>query len=298
MIMFFNKTQPTSRFNSVNVSIIGTSAQAVFFAYVLQNSGCDVTIVVAPHLLPFYSKQGSFCIKSSRFQAKHANFHFAAEIPSRCNFCFIASTPGQARSDLLLLKPDSLQTTVLVNLSAIYNHRILEELNTVNSLTSFFDCQLSFAKNTVELLDQSPKIDIIDSGDNLDLLQELFVDSMININIVTANKNFLWQRLAPYFIANLLTICYQKSISSLLLQKDLRRQVDASITEILSLAKSDKVSLNASDILARIYTFADDYTSDIKTIADFHAFSSLIKGINHFDTPSLSALLNTAANKY
>lgn len=296
--MFFTKNKPTPQPLLANISIIGVSAQAFFLADILQTSGYDVTIIVPPHLLEKYSQKGAFCIKSNRFQTKHANFHFASQVQNPCNFCFIASLPGMAKADLLLLDSQNLQAVPLINLSSLYNQPVMDQLGSISSIKAFSNCQLSFGKNTIELLDSSPKIDLMSPPEYVEPIKNLFSDSIVDIRIIAPNKNFLWQRLAPYFIANLLVINYRKSISALLLQKEIRQQVDRALDEIASLAKSDKISLNTSDILAQIYTFADNYQGDITTSGDFNAFSHLISGINPFDTPALFNMLNLAANKY
>ena len=296
--MIFNKTETPSSSTSADIAIIGTSASAFFLADTLQNSGCQVTVLVPPHQLESYNKRGAFCIKQSRFQNKHTHFTFASVAAKPYDFCFLASTPAQTSSDLLCLNQPYLHIVPVINLSFLYNRNLLNKLNTVKIIPAVFKAQLSLNKNTVELYEHSPKLEIITSGENAVRLKNIFNDSSIDLNILPSDKRFFWQNLAPYFIGNLLLLCYNKPISALMSQAETRHQADSAVNELISLAATDKISLDSGEIIARIYTFANDYPGDIKTQNDFNAFLNLIKELNRFDTPVLFDLLSLASKKY
>ena len=296
--MIFNKTTSSSSVPLAEIAIIGTSALAFFLDDTLHNTGCRVTVLVPPHQLEAYNKRGAFCIKQSRFQNKNVHFNFACTPTKPCDFCFFASTPGQSQTDLTLLQHSFLATTPIINLSSLYNNSIISNFTTSPVFAAFSNCQLSLNKNTVEMLERSPKLEIVKASDNTDTLKQIFADTPVNLNFITATPKFLWTKLAVYFIGSLLLMIYGKNISSILMRQDIRQQTDSAITEIIGVAQKEKATPDSSEILAQLYTFADDYSGDIITLRDFNAFSNLIKNINNFETPTLFNLLIRASKKY
>ena len=296
--MFFTKAEASQPNLLSSIVLIGTSAQSFYLADILQSSGHKVTFLIPSYLLEKYQKIGSFCIKPSRFQNKHASFQFTSNLTKPADFCFICSHPGAAKNDILLLNHSLKQPLPIINLSSFYNSKHLDNLPDFNIINAFFNAQITMNKTTIELLERSPKIELFTNDPAAQSIKNLFSTSNIDINICNQSRSIFWQHLATYFISSLLFMVYDDGISPLLNRTDIRKQTDLALTELIKLAKKENISLDSGEILASIYTISDNYRGDIQDYTDFNAFSYLIKGINHFDTPVLSQLMSIAAKKY
>lgn len=296
--MLFTQTAASSQNASQHIVFIGTSASSFYLADLFQSAGYNVCFLVFPHLLKKYQKRGDFCIKHSRFQSKHVKFHFISALEEHCDICFISSCPGDAKKDLLLLNSKLQQPVPIINLSPFYNFKEINKLKNFKIINAFFTAQISGTKNTIELQERSSKIELFTDSEIFQQIKNIFSGSPINVHVYNPINLSFWQHLAVYFISTLLLSVYDNSISSLLNQPDIRKQTDMAISELLKLAKKDKISLDSGEILAHIYTFSDNYRGDIQSRSDFNAFSSLIKGINYFETPILSKFINLASKKY
>ncbi len=292
--MFFNKINPSAAVSNLNIAIIGTSPLALLIADILLSQGYQTTLLVSQNKLASYTKLNPFTVKTSSFQSHRIDFPFASTLTAPADYCFLASSPESNRTDLLLLQDAFLKNTPIINLSAFYNRQFLKDLKK-DSFNGWFGGWLNLEKNTLQLLERNPKLEINCPQDIAANLAPLFNKNTFNLSFCCSKADLFWPQLLPFFLGNLLLLASNQTISSALNQPTYRQLVDNAIKEIALITPSLKNKLNLSDVLPQIYAIPDNYKSEFTSPVAFNLLSSLIKGITPFTTPHLNQLLTSAA---
>jgi hypothetical protein len=105
-----------------------------------------------------------------------------------------------------------------------------------------------------------------------------------------------WEQITPFLIANLLLLKNKQSLSEMLPDKNIRKQIDAILKEISSLAAKSSEKFDSSKALATIYAIPSGYKGDIHLPKSFNNLVSTLTETNHFDTPYLHNLIVSASN--
>lgn len=295
--MFFTKNVQPPVSQNKNIAVIGTSPLAFFLADTLQNNGCQTTIIVSPAKLDGYKPLNPFTVKPARFQSRHTNFHFASSVDFKPDFCFLASAPTEASSDLLFLSAEPVKLAPLINCSSFYNHRLLPKISPTKEISGYFSGGLNLNKNTLIHLKSLPKLQLCSTSDTAVQIKRLFDDSQISITLSHHNKTFFWEHLSVFFLSNLLLISEPASLVTRLTDPDTRNQAELAAAELVKLAKKHKISLDSSEILAGLYDIEDGSHSEFTTPAALNVLLNILPEINRFDTPSLFRLSANAVNK-
>lgn len=293
--MLFSK-QPTPK--DKKIAVIGTSPLAFYLSDTFIENGYDVKQIVPLNLLDNFTHSGAITIKSSLYKNHRREISFESELKVPVDFCFLASSPENYRSDLLLLTNPFLKNIPLINLSSFYNHFLFNEQADYQEIPAFFKGWVNFDGVTLQPLEKQSRLILECPLEKAIGIKKLFDDTPFNLIFAEKNKNTFWQNLAAFFLTNLLLTSYNQPFSKIFADKETRAIADKAIKELCSLAKKDKISLESSKILTDIYACPDEYKSEFASAKGILVLGQLIQNLTPFETPTLQNLLNTAGKKY
>ena len=293
--MFFSKTA-TSNLPSLQIVIIGTSSQAFFLSDIFQTKNCHVSILVSTNQLQTMTKSNSLLIRTSGFQNKRAEFSFTDNLVNQPDFCFLASAPEKAKTDILFLQNPFLKNTPIINLSSFYNRNIIKQLSDTNEIPAFLSTLLLKEKGILQVLSRNSKLEICSTSEELNILKKYLNSSTVSTTFSEKSPDIFWQNFATFFIGNLLSLSSDQNINETLAVS--RKQIETAIQELSIFAIKDNTTLNSTEVLASLYTINDTYQSDIVNSKQFNAFANILPEINYFETPTLFDFLTKASKKY
>lgn len=292
--MFFSK-EPFKQ--DKKIAVIGTSPLAFFLSSTFVENGYDIRHLVPLDKLDTFSHLGALTIKSSLYKNHRQEILFDSELNSPVDFCFLASTPENCRTDILFLLSPFLKEAQIINFSSFYNQDLFKELKHLDETRAFFKGWINFDKGTLQPLEKQSQIILETPLEKTSELKELFNNTPFSLSS-TEGKNVFWQNLAAFFLSNLLLISSNHSMSKIFTDKKLRSLTDCAIKELCSLAEKEKISIDSSKVLADIYACPDNYKTEFTSRKSLYVLGQLIKGITPLATPSLQNLLSTALKKY
>lgn len=295
--MFFAKPAKETSIPETETIVVGTSPQAFFLGDVLQNKNCAITFLVPENKMPLYAKNFSLTLRPSGFQNRRAEFSFASAVKKRPAFVFLASSPEDAKNDILLLTAANLKDVPIINLSFAYNRRLLANFADASAFPAFLDGQFLFEKNVLTFANRPQNLEICAPADTVNALKSLFGQTL-NINRSNDPDDLFWQNFAPFFLGSLITIAQNQNMSSCLNNPQIRRSADSALKELSVLAQNEKSAFDDSKALTALYGFADNCKSEFTTPQKINALLNCFPQINRFDTPSLYELTAATLNKY
>lgn len=293
--MFFSKAPKTAGTPLAKAAVIGTSPLAFFISGSLQNNNCAVINLVSAGKLQKYAQNDTFTICPSDFQNQRHDFSFASAPAEEPDFIFLASSPEDVQNDILLLAHPLLKTAPVINLSFLFNKKILISSNDRKIISAFCRSFFNLEKNTLTFLKRTPEIEICAAPDFMKSLKRLFENTSLSFTVSQEESLLFWQNLIPFFLGNVISLAEKKNVSDSLLQQSVRKLADSALNEFFALAAAEKINLDTSQILPRLYSFPDNYAGEISSVRQFNAFANLLPQISRFETPALFELLSKAS---
>ena len=292
--MFFKKKPILSEEPRKKVVIIGDSPLAFLLACLAQNNNFDVSFLTSPQNLSAQKLHESLLLKTDGFRTKHFSVPSTDTLSSSPDFCVIASSPKNFKTDFLLSQNTFLEKVTILNFSHFYNHSFFEQLQNKNVVPCYSFQYLNFEKNTLNLLTNKIMINILGAPKEFSYLASLFRNPSVEIKNISASKPSFWKHFIPFFIRELLLMAYKKDISVLLNQTDVRKQISTAIDELCALSKNAHEIVKADDVLAFLYTVPDGYKSEFLKNESSSILAELLPQISYFETPFLFKLMSLA----
>lgn len=276
--------------------VLGTSPLAMFLAYVLQQNNIDVA-VFSSLKKDKKEKDGNYIFNNS-VQSCEFLFDVVNKLDKKPEYCFLASSIDEYKNDLLSLSDEMLRGVKVVNFASFYNHEIIEQMENVKEVRAYFAGWLVRSKKNLNLLNRNAEIKLCCNNENLDDFQQILNDKKLNIKQEKNTKRLFVQSIIPWFLGNLMILAYQKDISVLLSDNDIRQKIDDVIKEMLSLLKGKERHVDEHSILPDIYAFPDKFVSEFDDLRKVAGLSELIKGADSFNSPKLIDLMAMVLKKY
>ena len=108
-------------------------------------------------------KAETWLFKSS-FQNQNFSFKFCHEVEKRPEYCFLASSYDEYKSDLLRLSDDVLKDVPVINFAYFYNDKIIEQMGKINELRAHFNGWLIKTKKEISMLNRNVEIKFCNEG--------------------------------------------------------------------------------------------------------------------------------------
>lgn len=307
--MFFNKTEHKISVTPQNIGILGTSAQALYWADVFQNLGHHVCLLCSPQKADEYNATDFTFKDSSRLRSPRNNFFFCHELAFKPQIFFLASSPEHQRSELTLLSPEILSDSVVISFLFSEHDALLPEIIKKPIINGYFEGWINQSQNHVNIYGHSPKVifSLSDTSEEAKILAELFTPTDITTIFSEDNKTNFWNFTAPRIVYSLLSIVHEQNIFQLAKTENGRKRIDTLLAEIKNLAASDNVILTEATLLTKLYEIPSAWISPLqKSIQNqnflyFDRLSSFIadkSGRNDKKYPLLHELLRQIYNKY
>jgi hypothetical protein len=289
--MFFYKGKKNTDTKLGKVVIIGTSPLAFVLADVIQNNNYDVSILTSKLEKQTFNHTKPFCFKYSNAISHQSSFSFIEDLSSSPDYCILASSLDEISSDFLLLQNLLLKDVPLINFTSCYSKKLTNK----QIIKAFFKGWLQRDKNNIFSLDRS--LEIVFSINKSDYsLSNIFSNQHMSVSYNEKSFPNFWEQITPFLIANLLLLKNKQSLSEMLPDKNIRKQIDAILKEISSLAAKSSEKFDSSKALATIYAIPSGYKGDIHLPKSFNNLVSTLTETNHFDTPYLHNLIVSASN--
>ena len=111
-------------------------------------------------------------------------------------------------------------------------------------------------------------------------------------------KKLFVQSIIPWFLGNLAVLAYQKDVSALLSDNEIRQKIDNAIKEMTRLLGGKEKYLEEHSVLPEIYACPDKFVSEFDDLRKIAGLSEIIKDADVFNSPNLVELMMTAIKKY
>jgi hypothetical protein len=293
--VFFREKEPEEiKYRAV---VVGKSPEALFLADCLRRSRTAVTMLCAPSVHRKLPTTENFVIKSGNFQNRQIAFEICDMLPSKPDFCFLASLPDEAKQDLFLLNNPFLSGVTVFNLSVLHNRSLLSLMNRQNIVPLYLNGGLSVEHNVLTL--KSRYFELETSGDKNveDVLKTLFQETELKILRREDGQSLYWIHAVVTFVERILTLALGTDMSAVLQNKDGLAQLRQVVEEIDALFQSHKMSLDKAEVLMRLYAS----TVEQKPMLSAKVFNDLLlllPKIDYLQYPCLFRLMSAALNKY
>lgn len=292
--MFFskkNKDEPKRV-----VAVIGTSPLAMFLTAILQQNNIDVMVLDVLKRNKS-EKEESWFFKNS-FQGQSFSFKFCNELNKKPEYCFVASSFDEYKSDLLFLSDKRLKEVPIINFASFYNHKFVEQSENIKEIRAYFDGWLIMQKKEITMLNRNAEIKICCKEALEKDLSEILNDKKIDVKFSKNSKKMFWQKKISWALGNLFILAYDEDISKILLNKERRQTVDGAIKEICQILKREEQQPDTQKLLTDIYAFPDGFISEYASPSGCLSLCEMIGDVNYFDHPKLFELTNKILNKY
>ncbi len=290
--MFFNKKTKTTNSKLGHIVIIGTSPLAFILADIIQNNNYDVSFLVSKLDSQNFNSCKPFSIKYSNTQTNQLYLSFTDNIIKSPDYCILASDLENLKSDFLLLQNPLLKDTNLINFVSNYTQKFINK----TYIPAYFNGWLQRDKNNIIALNKNIEITFFCNNKKDFNISNIFSSPHLSFSYNDKSLPNFWEQTSSFLIANLLILKYKQSPSCLLLDENIRKQVDAILKEISFLAKKNSENFDSSKSLASIYAIPNNYNGEINNVKSFNNLVPSITSINHFDTPFLHNLIVSATN--
>ena len=291
--MFFFKKNESDKPKRFMV-VLGTSPLAMFLVYVLQQNDIDVVVLTSSGK----GKKEEDYIFKSNIQSQNFSFKKVNFLDKKPEYCFIASSFDEYKNDLLMLSDEMFRDVSVVNFASFYNHEIIKQMTNIKEVRAYFNGWLVKNKKELVFLGRTAEIKICCKTEYFPDFQEILNDKRLGVKIDKNTKKLFLQNFIPWFLGNLLIVSYQKNISELLADNNIRQSVNDVIKEILHLLVEKDKFVDDASILPDIYAFPDNFVSECDSSRGCLVLSELIRGVNVFDTPKTLELIAKAIKKY
>ena len=291
--MFFFKKEESNKPKRF-VVVLGSSPLAMFLTYILQQNNIEVEVLTS---MDKVKKQDEYVFKSN-IQSQNFSFKSVRFLEKKPEYCFVASSFNEYKNDLLLLADNIFKDVKIVNFSSFYNREIIKQMEGIKEIRAYFNGWLVKNKKEVVLLNRSSEIKVCCKVEMLSDLQVLLNDKRLDVKIEKNSKKLFLQNLIPWFLGNLLVLSYQRNITELLANNEVRQEVSSVVKEILQLLGCNDNLVDEASVLPNIYAFPDNFVSEFASDRGVLILSEIIKGINGFDTPKTFKLIASAIKKY
>ena len=268
--MFFNK-QETKTANPQYICILGASAIGLYLAHILQLFGHNVSIICSPTEADEMNATDIIIKNSHKLQNQRCNFKFCHEIPAHTQILIIASDITSIRRDLLLINPQNLIKTFILNLTPVFPFGFTSEILHHSVINGYFNGWITRHKNTVSLLSDNHYLDI-SASPNEDTetkqLLTLFPQERIDTKFSTNSSENFWKWLVPNALAFLFETAYDKPVSTLMKSAHIKQSADSCLKEFMNLASQNNITLNKNTVLNTIYSLNEHLYTDINEQKD------------------------------
>ena len=287
--MFFDKKNKID-IKKRHVAVIGTSPLALFLIDLLLQNNIDVAWMSG--IAKKDKNNEPFIVKNTSFQSRFINLSASKFLTQKVEYCFLASSVNEYKTDLTLLSDSFLKNVLIINFAYLYNTNILKELGKIQEIKAFFDGYLQKNKNTIQLLSRNYgfKINATDSILEQDL-KSLIGGHKSGIDFVKNGDVFFEQKFVSYTLVNLLAAIYNKDISVLLSNTDTRKLTDDAIKEMKKITIKKTIEIDSSKVLTDIYAAPDGLTSDFLNKNAFLFVSDALKSVTKNEFPILYEML-------
>lgn len=292
--MFFNKNKSSSKSCQGSVVIIGTSPLAFLLADITQNNNYKTSILTSLNMSNLEPNK-NINIKYLNTQNHQGSFSLIENISTAPDFCIFAPTLDKLRTDYILAQNPILKSVPFINFAHIYSSNFFALLD--KNIFAYFKGWINLEKNNLTILNKSPEIKFVCNDKLYNSVCSLFSNSNISISNSDDNKSSFWQNLSSSLLINLLLLIHNQDMSTLLLDSQIRNQIDGAIKELCFLAKKEDYHLNSSEILTTIYSVPNNYQKEIFNSASFLSLLSSLPIINRSETPILHNLFASASKK-
>ena len=307
--MFFAKTDSQPTVNPQNIGILGTSADALWWANQLQNAGHNIRLLTRPQQADEYNATDFVFRDTSRLRNQRGNFRFIHELDEIPHLLIIASSPDKLKADLSLLAPGKLADTLTINFCFLGNGPVLTEILRRPPVSAYHAGCFNGSKNHITVFKRAARIvfSIEDTTADAALLREIFEPTNIKPVFSADNMNNFWSFAGPFLAHNMLTAAYGQNIFELAKEENGRKTIDTLLEELSKIAAADNVILSAAALLSELYEIPQDFNSPLQTsIRDhtplfFDRLSSFLlskSGKNERKYPMTHRLLQMVYNKY
>ena len=291
-MLFFKRNEPDKpkRF----MVVLGSSPLAMFLVYILQQNNIDVVVLSSSDKS---KKEDEYIFKSS-VQSQRFSFKRVSFLDKKPEYCFVASSFDEYKNDLLMLSEDMFKDVKIVNFASFYNHNIIKQMNNVKEIRAYFNGWLVKNKKELMFLGRTADIKICCKTEYFSDFQEILNDKRATVKIEKNTNKLFLQNFIPWFLGNLLVLSYQKNISVLLADNDIRQELNDVVKEIMQLLIGEDKMIDEASVLPDIYAFPDNFVSEFDSLTGVSVLSEIIKGVNGFDTPKTFGLIAKTIKKY
>ena len=292
-MFFFKKNDHTSK---GTVAVLGTSPLAMFLVHILQQNNMDV-IVLDTMKKSKSEKAENWMLKSS-FQNQSFSFKYCDTLNTKPEYCFLASSFDEYKSDLLMLSDEMLTKVPVVNFASFYNHKIIEQMDNVEEIRAYFNGWLVKNKRDIIVFNRVSDVDICCERKILGDLQHILYSNKINIKERKNTKGLFWKNFIPFVLGNIFVLAYDKDVSKLMEIDDIRKEIRDASSECVKMLKQIKIEVDEAEVLPAIYAFPDGYVSEFNSLLGVSVLTDVFVKPDYFNTPVLFNVLAKAVNKY
>lgn len=278
------------------VAVAGTSPLALFLAYILQQN--NVEVVILDTLKRNKTDKTESWLFKSNFQNQGFSIKFCNELNKKPEYCFLASSFDEYKNDLLALSDDFLKDVKVVNFASFYNHELIEQMENVDEIRAYFTGWLMKSKKDITMLNRNAEIKICSMGNIEKDLQAILNDKKLEVKFGKDSKKAFWQKMAAWFLGNLLVLVYENDVSKIMLNNESRQNADAVIKEVSQILKTKEVHIDTQTLLTDVYAFPDGFVSEYASLRGLNSLSEMIEIPDYFNHPKLFEMIKKALKKY
>ena len=292
-MFFFKKNNVESK---RVVAVIGTSPLAMFLTAVLQQNNINVIVLDILKRNKF-EKEETWFLKNI-FQEQSFSFKFCSELTKKPEYCFVASSFDEYKSDLLFLSDKMLKDVPIINFASFYNHKFVEQSENIKEIRAYFDGWLIKQKKEITMLNRNAELNICCEGALEKDLSEILSDKKIDVKFSKNSEKMFWQKKISWALGNLFVLAYDEDISKILVNNEKRQTVDNAIKETCQILKNEEYQIDAQKLLTDIYAFPDGFISEYASPSGCLSLCEMVGDVNYFDYPKLFELTNKILKKY
>ena len=246
------------------IYILGHSPLSYFLAAKLKQAGQQIILLKTPKDIKRFGRyQMTFREERVLHKEKH---QFATDFEINGNPKLLIITPdiSSIKSSILLLNPQKLQKTTIMNFNHSGINKVIANLLSNQQINCYFNGYVSFDGNSTTLLGRSAEIRIASSisTDTYSLIQNIFEDTKINLSLSSESSNIsFWRHFIINATISLLSCAHNKNIYNLIKDRKERLLIEDYVTELAMLAVADGADISINDIIKEIYNIPNAYKS-------------------------------------
>lgn len=196
----------------------------------------------------------------------------------------ITSTAATLRSDLLLLSPSKIQNTPVVIFSVVEDYEFVKAFLKTPLIQGYFNGYLMQEKSQLTILGRQCSVELVLSADNpfYTRVTGAFQETGSEVKTSDNAAQAFWNNFIPQTVASLLSASTQKNIYNLTKDEQERNLIDKCLHELINLAAGEKIEVDYTFLLKRIYNTPTNYISPLqeslsrKQLGELGSLSSLL----------------------